>query len=87
MRHGDIEWVVECPITFSKAHMKVSNHHMDIEKLLSKYEKVFGDLTRGRTLDIGADHTIELEIVIQPIKMHPYRIPKMIQDEIEESIK
>ena len=33
------------------------------------------------------EHTIELEIGTQPIKMKPYRNPKRIQDEIEEAIK
>ena len=67
--------------------MKVSRHHKEIEKLLSNYEKVFGDLPQGRPPDIGAEHTIDLEIETLPIKMNPYRNPKMIQDDIEDSIK
>ena len=54
---------------------------------MSKYEKVLGDLPPGRPPDIGVEHIIELEIGTQPMKMHPYRNPKMIQDEIGEAIK
>ena len=53
--------------------MKVSNHPKDIEQLLSKYEKVFGDLPPGRPPDRGVEHIIELEIGTQPIKMYLYR--------------
>ena len=48
LRHGDIEWVVECLITFPKPHLNIAKHPMKIEKLFSKCEKVFGDLPPGR---------------------------------------
>ena len=35
----------------------------------------------------GVENIIELEIGKQPIKMHPYRHPKRIWDEIEDAIK
>ena len=35
LRHGDIEWDVECLITYSKPHLKVSKHPKEIEQLLS----------------------------------------------------
>ena len=44
LRHGGIEWDVECFITSSKPHLKVLSHPKEIEKLLSKYERIFGDL-------------------------------------------
>ena len=87
LRHGDIEWATECLITYPKPHLSISKHPKDIEKLLSKYEKVFGDLPFGRPPDKGVDHIIELEIRTQPIKMHPYRHPKRILYDIEEAIK
>ena len=87
MRNGDIEWVVECLITSPKPHLKVSKNPKEIEKLLSKYERVFGDLPLGRSPDKGVDHIIELEIGIRPIKMNSYRHPKKIQNDIEYSIK
>ena len=76
LRHGDIEWVVECLITSYKPHLKVVKHTKEIEQLLGKYEKVFGDITPGRTPDRGVEHAIELEIGTQPIKMQPYKHPK-----------
>ena len=86
MRHGDIEWVVECLITYSKPHMKVSKHPKEIEQLLSKYELVFGDLPLGIPPDRGVEHIIELEIGTKPIKMNPYSHHKRIRDLIEEAI-
>ena len=67
--------------------MKVSKHPKEIEKLLSKYERVFGDLPLGRPLGRGVEHIIELDIGTQPIQMNPYRHPKRIRDDIEEAIK
>ena len=78
MRNVDIEWVFECLITSSNTHLKVSKYHNEIEKLLSKYEKVFGDPPLGRPLDIGVEHTIELDKGTQYINMHHYRNPKKI---------
>ena len=87
LRPGDIEWVSEFLITYSKPHLKVSKHPQETEQLLSKYEMVFGDLPLRRPPYRGMDHIIELEIGTQPIKMQPYRHPKRIQDDIEEAIK
>ena len=47
LRHGDIEWVVECHITSSKPIIKVFEHPNEIEKLLQKYEEFFRDLPHG----------------------------------------
>ena len=82
-----MEWVVECLITYSKPHFKVTKNPKEIKQLLGKYEKVFGDLSPGRPPDKGVEHAIELEIGTQPIKMNHYRHPKRIRYEIEESIK
>ena len=75
LRHGCIEWDFECLITSYKPQLKVSKHTKDIVQWLGKYKKFFGDLPPGRPLDIGVEHSIELEIGTQPIKMHPYRHP------------
>ena len=53
---------------------------------MSKYEKVFGYLPLGRPPDRGVEHIIELDIGNKTIKIHPYRHPKRIIDEIEEAI-
>ena len=62
LRHVDMEWVFECLITYPKPHLNVSKHLKEIEQLLSKYEKVFGDLPPGRPPNRGVEHIIELEI-------------------------
>ena len=67
--------------------MKVSKNPKEIEQLLSKYERVFGDLPLGIPLDRGVDHIIELEIGTQPIKMHPYIKYKRNRYEIEQPLK
>ena len=67
--------------------MKVSKHPRDIEQLLSKYERFFGDLPPGRPLDRGVKHIIELEIGIEPIKIHPYRHPKRIWMRLRRPLK
>ena len=87
LKHGDIEWFAECLVTSHKTHVKFSKHPKDIEKLLSKYEKVFEDLPPGRSPDRGVEHIIELDIGTQPMKMNPYRHPKRIRHDIEEDIK
>ena len=87
LRHVDIEWDFECLIKYPKPHLKISKNPKEIEQLLSKYEKVFGDLPPGRPPDRGVEHIIELDIGTQPIKMYPYRHPKRIQDDIKEAIK
>ena len=87
LRNGDIEWTAEFSITYSKPHLNISKHPKEIEQLLSKYERVFRDLPSGIPPYRGVEHTIELEIGTQPIKMHPYRNPKRIRDDIEEAIK
>ena len=48
LRHGDIEWADECLITHPNPHLNISKHPKEIEKLLIKYENVFGDLHPGR---------------------------------------
>ena len=84
---GDIEFDDESLITSPKPHLTISKHPKEIYQLLSKYEKVFGDLPLGRPPDRGVEHKIELEIGTKPIKMNPYRYPKRIRYDIEYYIK
>ena len=51
------------------------------------YEKVFGNLPRGRSLDKGVDHSIELKTGIQPIKKNPFKHPKRIRYYIDKAIE
>ena len=87
MRHGDIEWVVECQITTEGTTAKVSSRPKDIKKLLHKHKRVFEYLPYGRPPDRGIEHRIELEAGTLPIKIHPYKHPKIFKDEIEKEIK
>ena len=60
LRHVDIEWAAECLIKSPKTHLNFSKHPKEIEQLLSKYEKVFGDLPPGRPSNIRVEYVIEL---------------------------
>ena len=48
---------------------------------------MFGDLPHGRPPDIGVDHRIELDISTYPIKVYPYKHPKIFKYETERTIK
>ena len=87
MRHGDIEWIVECHITSPKPNIKVFEHPKEIEKLLKMYEIVFRDLPHGRPHDRGVDHNIVLEKGTPPIQITPYRHTNKFRDDIEKAIQ
>ena len=87
MRHGDIEWVVECQINTEETNAKFSSWPKDIKKLLHKHKRVFEDLPHGRPLDHGIEHMCELEVGTLPIKINPYKHPNRFKDEIEKAIK
>jgi hypothetical protein len=59
-RHGDIAYLVECLITSEHGEGR-HHHHVDIQALLSKHDKVFGHIPLGRPPDREFEHTIELE--------------------------
>ena len=85
--HGDIEWDVECFISTKGNTLEVAQYLKDIQKLIRKHKRVFGDLPHGRPPDRGVEHKIELEIGKSPIQVHPYKHPKIFKDEIERTIK
>ena len=87
LRHGDIEWDVECHITSSKPKIRVFKHPKEIETLLHKYEKVFRDLRHGRPPERGVEHNIVLEEGTSPIHIPPYRHPKKFIDDIENTFQ
>ena len=66
LRHGDIEWDVECHITSPNPNIKVVEHPKEIEKLLKKYEKVFRDLPHGRPPNRGLSTTLFWKRVLHP---------------------
>ena len=60
LKHVDIESTLGYLIKSPKPHLNVTKHNKEVDQLLSKYEKVFGDLPPGRPPDRGVEHIIEL---------------------------
>ena len=87
MRQGDIEWDVECLITYQGTTIDIVHHHEDIKRLLHRHERVFEELPHRRTPDKGVVHRIELDLGTQPIKIHPYKHLNRFEYEIEKYIK
>ena len=52
-----------------------------------KHDKVFNGIPQGRPLDRGIEHIVELEEGAKLMIVNPYRHPKWLKDEIEETIK
>jgi hypothetical protein len=77
----------ECLITSQKPSDNNQQYHVDIQTLLSKHDRVFGEIPPGRPPDRGFEHTIELEEGAKPVITTPYRHPKKFKDEIEKEIK
>jgi hypothetical protein len=61
MRHGDIEWVVECFISNKEPLDRLQQLPEDLQVLLCKHQKVFSDIPPSIPLDRGFEHIIELE--------------------------
>jgi hypothetical protein len=87
MRHGDIEWVVECFISNRELPDRLQQLPKDLQVLLRKHHKVFSDIPPGIPPDRGFEHIIELEEGIQAVITNRYRHPKVYKDEIEKTIK
>ena len=87
LRHGDIEWAVECHITSPKPNITFFEHPKEMETLLHKYEKVFRDLPHGRPPDRGVEHNIVLEEGTSPIQIAPYRPSKKFIYDIYKAIQ
>jgi hypothetical protein len=86
-RHGDVACAAECLITAQEQAKGRQHHHVDIQVLLSKHDKVSGQIPPGRPPDRGFEHTIELEKGAKLVITTPYRHPKKFKDEIEKTIK
>jgi hypothetical protein len=87
MRHGDIEWDVECFISDREPPDRLQQLPEELQVLLCKHHKVFSGIPPGIPLDRGFEHIIELEEGAQEIITNPYRQPKVYKDEIEKNIK
>ena len=82
LSHGDIEWAVECHITYPNPNIKVFEHPKEIEKLLKKYEIFIRDLPHCILPNRGVEHNIFSEEGTSPIQITPHRHPKKFRDEI-----
>jgi hypothetical protein len=87
MRHGDIEWVVECFISDRDPPDCLQHLLEDLRVLLHKHHKVFSDIPPGIPPDRGFEHIIDLEEGVQAVITNPYRNHKFYKDEIEKTIK
>jgi hypothetical protein len=61
LRHRDTTWVVECVVTTPKNTEGRQHYHMDIQDLMGKHDKVFGQIPPRVPPDRGFEHAIELE--------------------------
>lgn len=60
LRHGDIDWEVECYISNKESPDGPRQYPDDIQALLQKHQQVFRDIPLGRPPDRGFEHVIEL---------------------------
>ena len=65
----------------------MKSHPPDVQEILDRHTKVFGEIPHGVPPDRGIEHVIELEEGAKPIMITPYRHPKKHKDEIEKTIK
>jgi hypothetical protein len=72
MRHGDIEWAIECFISDKEPPDRLQQLREDLQVLLHKHHKVFSDIRPGIPPDRGFDHIIELEEGVQVVITKPY---------------
>ena len=87
LRHQDIEWATECFITSQDQRDLKQQFSADIQALLNKHDRVFGNIPPSRPPDRGFEHIIELEKGVQADITTPYWHPKAYKDEIEKAIK
>ena len=86
-RHADVVYVAQCFITSQTDDEGRRHYHASIQYLLSRHDKVFGQIPPGRPPDRGFEHIIKLEEGAKPMITTPYRHPKKFKDEIEKEIK
>lgn len=65
----------------------MKSHPPDIQEILTRHTKVFGEILHGVPPDRGIEHVIELEEGAKPVMITPYHHPKKHKDEIEKAIK
>ena len=87
LRHNDVLWAMHC-LDKSKTPTPQDDRvfHVDIQLVMDRYGRVFGDIPPGVPLDRGFEHGIELEDGAKPVMTMPYRHPRAYNDEIEKTI-
>ncbi|XP_059067836.1 uncharacterized protein LOC131858568 [Cryptomeria japonica] len=60
--------------------------HVDIQLVMDRHGRVFGDIPSGVPPDRGFEHGIEMEDGAKPVITTPYRHPRAYKDEIEKTI-
>lgn len=86
-RHGDMDCAVQCFVSSKPTPNSEPHYHVDIQVVLDKHSKVFGEIPPGRPPERGFEHVIELEEGAKPVITMPYRHPHHFKEEIEKTIK
>jgi hypothetical protein len=85
--HRYVAYAKEFLITSKRSPNSIQPYHVDIQSLLGKHDRVFGEIPPRIASNRGFKHTIDLEegekLVINTLYMHP----KKFKDEREKSIK
>jgi hypothetical protein len=80
--HGDVAYATQCRFITQNAQDKCQHYSLDIQRIIGKHEKVFGQIPPGQPPARGFEHIIELEEGAKTILTTPYRHPKKFKDEI-----
>ena len=86
-RHDQVQWAAEFRVMPEVIEQHKQEYPPDVQKIITKHTKVFGEIPPGRPPDRGIEHVIELEEGANPVIITPYRHPKRYKDEIEKAIK
>jgi hypothetical protein len=87
MRHGDIEWAVECFISDREPPDRLQQLPKDLQVLLRKHHKVFSDIPPGIPPDRGFEHIIELEEGFQAVITNPIDTLKFTRTRLKKPLK
>ena len=63
-----------------------ASFYVDIQSVMERHGRVFGDIPPDLTPDRGFKHGIEMEDGVKPVIITPYRHLRGYKDEIERTI-
>ncbi|XP_059078144.1 uncharacterized protein LOC131876700 [Cryptomeria japonica] len=87
IRHNDVIWASHCLVkskTPTPQDGKV--FHVDIQSMMDRHGRVFGDIPFGVPPDRGFEHGIEMADGAKLVITTPYHHPRAYKDEIEKTI-